>query len=140
MGTYSRTFALGLALVSANANAQTDPDLLTGLDLGRHVFLTYCSGCHGFDGQAFYPGAPSFAMGEALNKSDAELMNTILDGKGHMPSWESKLPRPWLETALDYIRFVATNPVPADAPDYYYIFAPLGSDITSDTLYWDVPR
>lgn len=135
-----RAIALGLTLLAPTANSQIDPGLLSGLELGRYVFLTYCSGCHGFDGQAFYPGAPSFAMGDALSKSDAELMNTILNGKGHMPSWESKLPRPWLETALAYIRFLAVNTVPATAPDYFYIFAPLGSDITAETLYWDVPR
>lgn len=109
------------------------------LELGQHVFLTYCSGCHGFDGLAFYPAAPSFAMGDRLAKSDAELMRSIFRGRGAMPSWENKLPADWLHNALAYIRYMArrgnigaTN----NWPDYYYIFAPLGSDLILD---WHVP-
>lgn len=106
-----------------------------GLALGRDVFLTYCSGCHGFDGLAFFPSAPSFAMGDRLAKGDLELMNTILWGKGAMPSWEGKLPRSSLEEALAYIRHMAQTgdfnaPENWDGP--YFIFAPLGTDPTTN--------
>ena len=57
-----------------------------------------------------------------------------------MPSWESKLPRRWLESALAYIRYVAVNTVPNTVPDFFYIFAPPGSDVSVDSLYWLVPR
>lgn len=107
--------------------------------LGRQVFLTYCSGCHGFDGLAYYPPAPSFAMGDRLAKSDTELMRSIFRGKGAMPSWEDKLPAHWLEQALAYIRYMAGEgsiDPPADWPDYYFIFPPLGGDLILD---WHVP-
>lgn len=109
------------------------------LALGRDVFLTYCSGCHGFNGLAFYPPAPSFAMNDRLAKSDAELMNSILKGKGAMPWWEGKLPRPWLEQALAYIRHMAQTGdfnVPGDWDGSYYIFAPVG---TTPNMEWAIP-
>ena len=116
-----------------------DQEPKTGIALGRDVFLTYCSGCHGFDGQAFYPPAPSFAMGDRLIKSDLELMNSILRGRGAMPSWESKLPRLWLKEALAYIRFMARtgdSDAPGSWDGRYFIFTPLGSDPTNS---WGVP-
>jgi mono/diheme cytochrome c family protein len=79
------------------------------IEQGRHVFLLYCAGCHGFNGFAAYPPAPSFSMRERLHKSDAALMWTILKGRNTMPSWESKLPRDQLEAALDYIRHLAMS-------------------------------
>jgi mono/diheme cytochrome c family protein len=109
------------------------------ITLGRQVFLTYCSGCHGFDGLAYYPPAPSFAMGDRLAKSDAELMRSIFRGKGAMPSWEDKLPAHWLEQALGYIRHMARKgKIDASGhwPDYYFIFPPLGGDLILD---WHVP-
>ncbi len=53
--------------------------------VGGRVFLTYCAGCHGFDGFADYPPAPSFSMGERLEKDDRMLLQSILNGKGGCP-------------------------------------------------------
>ena len=100
------------------------------LTKGRKVFLTFCAGCHGFDGLASYPPAPSFSMGERLHKSDSELLKTILEGKNQMPSWEAKLPRAWLEQAIGYLRYMAVRaksdegPVDNDMPPLYFIFYP----------------
>lgn len=130
-----------LALPGLNSSTYA-AEHLQGLDLGREVFLTYCSGCHGFDGLAFYPPAPSFAMGDRLVKSDAELLRSILNGKGAMPWWEGKLPRPWLEQALAYIRHMAQQEdvnVPGDWDGSYYIFAPPGTDPTMDSVDWRIP-
>jgi len=38
---------------------------------GADVFLTFCAGCHGVDGFAAYPAAPSFSMGDRLHKTMA---------------------------------------------------------------------
>ena len=130
---------IGALVATGVAGTAPDPDRQQGLALGRHVFLTYCSGCHGFNGMAFYPPAPSFAMGDRLAKNDAELMRSIFKGRGAMPSWENKLPAQWLKHALAYIRHMARQGH-VDAlenwPEKYYIFAPLGSDLILD---WHVP-
>ena len=130
---------LGILLAASDCSSSPRPDQLHGLDLGRHVFLTYCSGCHGFDGLAFYPAAPSFAMGDRLAKSDAELLRSIFRGKGAMPSWQDKLPEQWLEQALAYIRHMSRTSAasnPENRPEYYYIFTPLGSELR---LHWHIP-
>lgn len=139
MDKIARIMALATLLTAGQAaGAEPTPGLLTDLPLGRHVYLTYCAGCHGFDGQAFFPAAPSFAMGERLLKSDAELMQSIREGRNEMPSWESKLPTDWLENALGYIRYMADSGETNGTPDYYYVFPPPGSGSILEPPYWPV--
>lgn len=102
---------------------------------GKRTYLTFCAGCHGFNGMRFLPAAPSFAMGERMTKGDAELMQSILHGKGLMPSWEDKLPVSDLEDALGYLRELAlrtaygTDVSAFNAqPARYFIFSPIGLD------------
>jgi cytochrome c5 len=98
------------------------------LEAGRQVFLKYCAGCHGFNGLAFYPPAPSFSTGDRMAKGDAQLMQTILYGRGAMPGWKGKLPIPALESALAYIRFMASRrrlgctPEENAPPELFYVF------------------
>lgn len=139
-----RTFLLmGMLVVWTHGAAAPNPDQLNGRALGKHVFLTYCAGCHGFDGLAYFPAAPSFAMGERLAESDATLMRSILKGKDAMPSWESKLPLHWLEEALAYVRHVAKQSKSGrigdnQRPEYFFIFTPLGTDPTQEHD-WYIP-
>jgi len=71
---------------------------------GQQIFSTFCAGCHGFNGIAAYPSAPSFARGERLDKSDKELMESMLNGLGVMPSWQGTLSTEMLLSTLTYIR------------------------------------
>lgn len=109
----------------------------TGRPDGARVFLTYCAGCHGFDGFAAYRSAPSFSMGDRLQKSDAELLQSVLRGKGAMPSWEDKLPIVMLTSAIQYLRIMNRRlkdgqpPRQLKLPGYYFRFRPAdaaGSD------------
>jgi mono/diheme cytochrome c family protein len=70
---------------------------------GAQVFETFCAGCHGASGLALYRGAPSFALGERMEKTRGELIASVVMGHERMPSWDEKLPRPWLEEALDFV-------------------------------------
>lgn len=104
---------------------------------GREVFLTYCAGCHGFNGFAFYSYAPSFAMGDRMDLSDAQLMHSILKGRNAMPSWEGKLPFDWLTDALAYLRYMdrmsrsnkATHNGP---PSMFFVFPAYGGQLQPD--------
>jgi mono/diheme cytochrome c family protein len=98
----------GLAQAAAVADAPDTHALFPDgqLQRGREVFVTYCGGCHGFDGFAYLPYAPSFSMGHRLDQGNAQLMRSILHGRNSMPSWEGKLPRDWLLDALAYLRFM----------------------------------
>ncbi len=107
---------------------------------GKDTFLKFCAGCHGFDGFAAHPAAPSFSMGDRLNKDDQELLYSLLNGKYAMPAWKGKLP----ETALmDVIRYLRTMHLltryetltrPAEIPEYFFYFNDgLGNQVILET-------
>ena len=133
------------AVVPAAINTRINPEFKYGGN-GKHIYLTFCAGCHGFNGLRFFSYAPSFAMGERMTASTEELMQTILGGKGFMPSWEDKLSVSDLEDALGYLRELALrtgygtdssayNPM----PETFYIFSPPGIDgIFNLDLYTDM--
>ncbi|MCB1788665.1 MAG: cytochrome c [Gammaproteobacteria bacterium] len=139
-------YVLAVALVGllhGGAHGDNDFDALSGLALGRQVYLRYCAGCHGPDGLAVYASAPSFALGERMQRPDGVLIRSIRGGLGDMPSWENKLPDSWLVEALGYVRDIAARaqanaPLTEEWPDYYFIFAPMGRDITRE--WWMNPN
>ncbi len=71
------------------------------------IYLQFCGGCHGFNGIAWYVNSPSFALRERLEKSDAELTNSIKNGLGAMPSWEYMLKPEQIEALVQFIRTFA---------------------------------
>ena len=71
---------------------------------GEEVFLTFCGGCHGFSGIAFYVNSPSFSLRERMSKSDDELVRSIKEGRGLMPSWENKLSESEIQALVVFIR------------------------------------
>ncbi len=101
---------------------------------GAATFLRYCAGCHGFDGFAAYEHAPSFSMGERLQKDDRELLQSVLNGKKNMPPWKDKLPVQDLRNAITYLRLMNERyqkgepPRQDEIPDLYYLFKPVGEE------------
>jgi mono/diheme cytochrome c family protein len=99
---------------------------------GADVFLIFCAGCHGVDGFAAYPAAPSFSMGDRLHKDDSTLLRSILTGKGAMPPWEDKLPVSMLRNAIRYLRImnervkVGQSPRQQKLPTTMFRFQPTG--------------
>ncbi len=98
---------------------------------GQSLYEKFCAGCHGFNGISAYVHSPSFALGEALDKGDAELMRSLLRGKGEMPNWDDKFSRGELQ---DVLRFVRTLQVRyglgigqtlSSAPPVFYLFGPM---------------
>lgn len=115
-----------MMLVIINVQASSD------WQAGANTFLKYCSGCHGQDGFAAYEHAPSFSMGDRLQKDDRELLQSVLNGKNGMPPWQDKLPVQDLRNAIAYIRLMherhmkGESPQQGDTPGYYYLFKPVG--------------
>jgi cytochrome c5 len=66
---------LSMAL-STSAAADCDPLF------GEGVYPALCATCH-----THIPTAPKFEAGERLEKTDPELIETILNGKEMMPPW-----------------------------------------------------
>jgi cytochrome c6 len=78
-------------------------------DSGADLFKAKCAMCHGPDGKG------QTAMGKTLNlrdlgsadvqgQSDADLTNTITNGKGKMPKYDGKLTKDQISDVLKYIR------------------------------------
>lgn len=113
-------------LASSGSHAGADQTV------GARTFLTYCSGCHGKNGFAAYEHAPSFSMGDRLQKDDRELLQSVLNGKNNMPPWRDKLPVQDLRNAISYIRVMQQRhasgeaPRQADKTESYYLFKPVG--------------
>ena len=67
-------------------------------------------------------------MGERLEKNDAELMESILDGRGAMPGWRNILAREQLFKtvhflrAMDLLHSYKTLSRPPPVPDKYLLF------------------
>ena len=74
---------------------------------GEKIYLQFCGGCHGFNGIAWYVNSPSFVLRERLEKSDAELTNSIKNGLGAMPAWEHMLKPGQIEALVQFIRTLA---------------------------------
>jgi len=109
----------------------TKPVLVTDSEFnhaGKRVFTTFCAGCHGFDGLAVYPGAPSFSMGERIQRNDKDLKSSVVNGKNMMPGWGSMLSSLQIDQALHYLRAMAllsrfSPVVDFMVPDHpYFIF------------------
>ena len=113
-------------LASFNVQAATEQAA------GANTFLTFCSGCHGKDGFAAYEHAPSFSMGDRLQKDDRELLQSVLNGKNEMPPWRDMLSVEDLRNAIAYLRLMHQRhlkgepPLQVEAPDKYYMFKPVG--------------
>jgi len=117
------TLADAMATMGDEGSRDTPP--------GRRNFETFCAGCHGLNGVARYVVSPSFAIGERLEKSDAELLQSIAWGKGTMPGWDSKISELGMRQILAYIRTFndryrkGVAGVLRSAPEQYFTFGPM---------------
>lgn len=71
---------------------------------GQRLYATHCAGCHGPQGVAVMPQAPSFARGDRLAQPDPLLANTIKSGRGPMPAFLGLLNEREILDVLSYIR------------------------------------
>ncbi|WP_426416778.1 c-type cytochrome [Aestuariirhabdus sp. LZHN29] len=110
--------------------------------LGEHTFITFCAGCHGFSGIAYYRHSPSFALGERLHKTDGELLGSITDGRGQMPGWGEKLESRQIRAVLRYIRTLKPNFDSGlvnhlrEPPEIYFRFRPRGEEGSDENWSW----
>ena len=128
-GARARRLLAGLCLSVVPvlcAHAQTDAQA------GGRTFQMFCAGCHGQDGLAVYEHAPSFSMGEHLQKDDRELLQSVIKGTGNMPPWGDMLPVQDLRNAIAYIRLMHERKLKGEPPPQVekggrqYIFKPVG--------------
>ena len=80
-----------ISLVGFNVQAQC------ATIVGEQVYPAFCSGCHDTLPREM---VPKFELGDRLDKTDDELIDTILNGKGMMPPWAMQN---WSDEQLDEI-------------------------------------
>jgi len=103
---------------------------------GEATYATFCAGCHGLNGVAAYVGAPSFALAERMEKSDAELFRTMTRGHGVMPTWQGKITEQALVDALQFVRTLPAQyqngvaQVLRTPPSLFFFFGPMSADPT----------
>jgi len=98
------------------------------------TYLQFCGGCHGFNGIAWYVNSPSFALRERMHKSDAELADSIRNGRGAMPSWENMLLPHQIDDLVKFIRTLGetfesgiSNEL-RPSPELFFRFRPVGEN------------
>ena len=102
--------------------------------MGETTFVTFCAGCHGLNGIAAYVDSPSFALGDRMEKPDAELIESVRNGKGVMPSWGDKLSDRQMRDVLGFVRSLEDQYEAGivtgirRAPGLYFLFGPMTRD------------
>jgi mono/diheme cytochrome c family protein len=75
---------------------------------GQAAFKGNCAGCHGADGAGTSLGkslqAPDLRSQEVQKRSDAELAQTIAEGRNNMPSFKQILDPDQLQAVVGYVR------------------------------------
>src|SRR6202035_2403012 len=79
---------------------------------GASVFKAKCVTCHGPDGSGNTPVGKSLQVAdlrspEVQKKSDAELTESVTEGKGNMPAFKTILSEDEIHAVLKYVRTLA---------------------------------
>ena len=135
--SYIRRFYNGVA-DSAQVAELPSPAQQLAMDQGNEpesaekIYLQFCGGCHGFNGIAWYVNSPSFALRERMHKSDAELADSISNGRGAMSSWENMLLPHQIDAVVKFIRTLSETYERGignelrPSPDLFFRFRPIG--------------
>jgi mono/diheme cytochrome c family protein len=98
---------IGALLLVAGTSASVN-DKANAADPGRSAFKGNCISCHGPDGAGTPLGksihAPDLRSQDVQKKSDAELVQTIAEGKGDMPSFKRILDPQQVQALVNYVR------------------------------------
>jgi mono/diheme cytochrome c family protein len=84
---------------------------------GANVYKTKCVTCHAKDGSGNTPVGKSLQSAdlrspEVQKKSDAELTESISEGKGNMPAFKTLLGEDEIHSVLGYVRTLAPKSDP----------------------------
>ena len=98
------------AFMWASTGAAADPEL------GKKVYEKKCAACHGADGKgnakmekALNAKIPPLAA--AAEKTDAELLKLVSEGKKPMPSFAKSLSKDEIDAVVQYAKALATGKV-----------------------------
>jgi mono/diheme cytochrome c family protein len=80
---------------------------------GATVFKSKCVTCHGSDGSGTAVGkslkVADLRSDEVQKKSDAELIQSVSDGKGNMPGFKGNITDDEIHAAITFVRTLAAK-------------------------------
>jgi len=91
---------LTLFIFAANATDSVE------ISYAERTYKAYCVGCHGLDGKGNGSAANFVDDKTRLAKSDEELVDSILNGKGGMPAYGWMISN---EQALELVMYIRTK-------------------------------
>lgn len=102
LGAFTLLLALSPGFVAADDSA------------GANVYKAKCLTCHAKDGSGNTPVGKSLQSADLRSpdvqkKSDAELTESISEGKGNMPAFKTLLSEDEVHSVLGYVRTFATK-------------------------------
>jgi mono/diheme cytochrome c family protein len=94
---------LGVSADGIGGSASGDPTR------GKKIFVKYCSGCHGAQGQGdgyrlLGPSPANLLSPSTQGRSNEELLRTLHEGKPNMPAWKYRLSSKDSTDVLSYVR------------------------------------
>ena len=97
---------LGTTLVLSPATQAADEQDATA---GKALFKTKCMACHGADGTGDTPVGKSLKVAnlhspEIQKKTNAELAQSISEGKGNMPAFQNSTKEDEIRALVKYVR------------------------------------
>jgi len=103
---------VGSLLLGTVAEGQVQAQVSQSGDVarGKTLFLKYCTGCHGPEGEADRyrfvsgPDPANLTLPRTSKKSDVDLLKTIHDGTPNMPPWKTRLSEKERRDVLAYVR------------------------------------
>jgi mono/diheme cytochrome c family protein len=106
MNTLSSNLVVGSLLLAASLAAARDNG--DANDAGRTTFKGACISCHGEDGPGTPLGkslqAPDLRSKNVQKKSEAELAQTVSEGKGNMPPFKASLSPEQITAVINFVR------------------------------------
>ena len=104
------SFLLITAIVVA-LTAGASPAAAQDAPNGATVFKSKCITCHGADGSGTAVGkslkVADLRSEEVQKKPDAELIQSVSDGKGNMPGFKGNITDEEIQAAITYVRTLA---------------------------------
>ncbi|HET8720718.1 MAG TPA: cytochrome c [Nitrospira sp.] len=81
---------------------------------GKKIFIKYCAGCHGSQGQGdgyrlLGPSPANLLSQSTKGQSDEELLRTMHQGKPNMPPWNYRFSANDSADVLAYVRSLQTE-------------------------------
>ena len=99
------SFAALIAALAAGA-VPALPARAADVASGEKIYRQYCAQCHGANGIAVLPNAPSFARGDRLMQPDQVLALTVRGGRNAMPAFAGLLNERQIFDVVAYLRTI----------------------------------